>query len=80
MTGFNKVMRFCDTLQDYESAKSQGLIDDDLFVVILEDKICKFKGKTFDWGEADLSSLVTKEEFTEAELLLILRTLSRIKL
>lgn len=47
---------------------SQGLIDDDLFVVILEDKICKFKGKTFDWGEADLSSLVTKEEFTEAEL------------
>lgn len=68
MTGFNKVMRFCDTLQDYESAKSQGLIDDDLFVVILEDKICKFKGKTFDWGEADLSSLVTKEEFTEAEL------------
>lgn len=70
MTGFNKVMRFCNTLQDYESAKNQGTITDDLFVVILQDKLAKFKGQTFDWSESvevDLSSLATKDELIEVE-------------
>lgn len=63
MTGFNKVMRFCNTLQDYESAKNKGTITDDLFVVILQDKLAKFKGQTFDWSEnADLTALATKGE------------------
>lgn len=63
MTGFNKVMRFCNTLQDYESAKNQGTITDDLFVVILQDKLAKFKGQTFDWSQnADLTALATKGE------------------
>lgn len=65
MTGFNKVMRFCNTLQDYESAKNQGTITDDLFVVILQDKLAKFKGQTFDWSQnADLTALATKGELT----------------
>lgn len=63
MTGFNKVMRFCNTLQDYESAKNRGTITDDLFVVILQDKLAKFQGQTFDWSEnADLTALATKGE------------------
>lgn len=63
MIGFNKVMRFCNTLQDYESAKNKGTITDDLFVVILQDKLAKFKGQTFDWSEnADLTALATKGE------------------
>lgn len=63
MTGFNKVMRFCNTLQEYQSAKNQGTITDDLFVVILQDKLAKFKGQTFDWSEnADLTALATKGE------------------
>lgn len=56
-------MRFCNTLQDYESAKNQGTITDDLFVVILQDKLAKFKGQTFDWSQnADLTALATKGE------------------
>lgn len=66
MTGFNKVMRFCNTLQDYESAKNQGTITDDLFVVILQDKLAKFKGQTFDWSQnADLTALATKGELED---------------
>lgn len=56
-------MRFCNTLQDYESAKNKGAITDDLFVVILQDKLAKFQGHTFDWSEnADLTALATKGE------------------
>ena len=56
-------MRFCNTLQEYQSAKNQGTITDDLFVVILQDKLAKFKGQTFDWSEnADLTALATKGE------------------
>lgn len=66
MIGFNKVMRFCNTLQDYESAKNQGTITDDLFVVILQDKLAKFKGQTFDWSQnADLTALATKGELED---------------
>lgn len=50
-------MRFCNTLQDYESAKNKGTITDDLFVVILQEKVAKFKGQTFD-----ISSLATKAD------------------
>lgn len=66
MIGFNKVMRFCNTLQDYESAKNKGTITDDLFVVILQDKLAKFKGQTFDWSQnADLTALATKGELED---------------
>ena len=59
-------MRFCNTLQDYESAKNQGTITDDLFVVILQDKLAKFKGQTFDWSQnADLTALATKGELED---------------
>lgn len=59
-------MRFCYTLQDYESAKNKGTITDDLFVVILQDKLAKFQGQTFDWSEnADLTALATKGELED---------------
>lgn len=60
-------MRFCNTLQDYESAKNKGTITDDLFVVILQEKVAKFKGQTFDWSPLDISSLATKAEVIENE-------------
>lgn len=50
MAGFNKVMRYCDTLDTYEQAKSAGIVTDDVFVVVLSESVAKFKGKTFDWN------------------------------
>ena len=64
--GLPSVMRYCDTLADYEQNKADGKVTDDVFVIILEDKIAKFKGHTFNWtdsgsggGSIDLELLET---------------------
>ena len=49
MSGFYQIMRYCNTLSDYEKAKADGTINDDVFVIIVQDKVAKFKGQTFDW-------------------------------
>lgn len=50
MTGFNKLMRYCDTLAEYEQAKADDIVTDDVFVIVLKEKVAKFKGETFDWN------------------------------
>jgi len=50
MAGFNKLMRYCDTIAEYERAKEEGIVTDDVLVIVLEDKVAKFKGQTFDWS------------------------------
>lgn len=52
-------MRYCDTLAEYEKAKADGIVTDDVLVIVLEEKVAKFKGKTFDWngGGANEESL-----------------------
>lgn len=54
-------MRYADNLADYTRAKEDGLIDDDVFVIVLEEQVAIFKGKTFDWsaksgGEEELEA------------------------
>lgn len=48
-------MRYCDTLAEYEKAKADGIVTDDVLVIVLEEKVAKFKGKTFDWSEGGAS-------------------------
>lgn len=43
-------MRYCDTIAEYERAKEEGIVTDDVLVIVLEDKVAKFKGQTFDWS------------------------------
>lgn len=66
--GFSKLMRWCLTTADFEAAKTAGTVTDDVLVIVLQDKVAKFKGETFDWsGGADTSLLATKAELEEAE-------------
>lgn len=61
-------MRYSRNLAEYNKAIEDGIIDENVFVIVLEEKVAKFKGQTFDWsGGADLSLLATKEELAEAE-------------
>lgn len=61
-------MRYANNLSEYERAIQEGAIDENVFVIVLEEKVAKFKGQTFDWsGGIDLSLLATKEELAEAE-------------
>lgn len=64
-------MRFCNTLTEYEAAKANGTVTDDTLVIVLEDKVAKFKGQTFDWSgggsDIDISSLATKAEVIDNE-------------
>lgn len=46
--GFAKVMRFCNTLAEFESFRANNDSADELFVIVLQDKLIKFKGQTFD--------------------------------
>lgn len=62
--GFANLMRYCNTLEDYNQKKADGKVTDDVFVIVLEEKVAKFKGQTFDWSEADFSALATKDELT----------------
>lgn len=43
-------MRYCDTLAEYEAAKANGTVTDDVLVIVVQDKVAKFKGQTFDWS------------------------------
>ena len=58
--GFGRLMRYADNLADYTRAKEDGLIDDDVFVIVLEEQVAIFKGKTFDWSA---KSGVSQEDF-----------------
>ena len=61
-------MRYAENLAEYEKGKSEGIIDENVFVIVLKEKVAKFKGQTFDWSgggaDIDLSTLATKEELT----------------
>lgn len=43
-------MRYCNTVAEYEKAKADGIVTDDVLVIVLEEKVAKFQGKTFDWN------------------------------
>ena len=45
--GFANLMRYCNTLGEYEQKKADGKVTDDVLVIVLEDKVIKFKGYTF---------------------------------
>lgn len=61
-------MRYAQNLAEYEQGIAEGIIDENVFVIVLDEKVAKFKGQTFDWsGGVDLSLLATKEELAEAE-------------
>lgn len=47
VTGFANLMRYCNTLEDYNQKKADGKVTDDVLVIVLEDKVIKFKGYTF---------------------------------
>lgn len=49
-------MRYCNTVAEYEKAKADGIVTDDVLVIVLEEKVAKFQGKTFDWngGSGDI--------------------------
>lgn len=47
--GFKKLMRYAENLAEYEKGKSEGIIDDNVFVIVLEEQLFKFKGKTGHW-------------------------------
>lgn len=46
--GFANLMRYCNTLEDYNQKKADGKVTDDVLVIVLEDKVIKFKGYEFD--------------------------------
>lgn len=46
--GFANLMRYCNTLEDYNQKKADGKVTDDVLVIVLEDKVIKFKGYTFN--------------------------------
>lgn len=48
LKGFANLMRYCNTLEDYEQKKADGKVTDDVLVIVLEDKLIKFKGYTFN--------------------------------
>ena len=45
--GFANLMRYCNTLEEYNQKKADGKVTDDVLVIVLEDKVIKFKGYTF---------------------------------
>lgn len=61
-------MRYAQNLAEYEQGIAEGIIDENVFVIVLEEKVAKFKGQTFDWSgggeDIDISHLATKEELT----------------
>ena len=64
-------MRYAQNLAEYEQGIAEGIIDENVFVIVLDEKVAKFRGQTFDWSgggaDIDLSTLATKEELAEAE-------------
>lgn len=63
------MLRYANNLSEYETAMQEGIIDENTFVIVLDEKVAKFKGQTFDWsgsGVSDLSDYATKEEVQTA--------------
>ena len=50
-------MRYSRNLAEYNKAIEDGIIDENVFVIVLEEKVAKFKGETFDWSGGDTDSL-----------------------
>ena len=61
-------MRYCNTLAEYEQAKTDGIINDDVLVIVLDEKVAKFKGQTFDWGGGGGVSAIYVLGFTIQDL------------
>ena len=43
-------MRYAANLAEYERGIAEGIIDENVFVIVLAEKVAKFKGQTFDWS------------------------------
>lgn len=43
-------MRYAQNLAEYEQGIAEGIIDENVFVIVLEEKVAKFRGQTFDWS------------------------------
>lgn len=43
-------MRYAQNLAEYEQGIAEGIIDENVFVIVLDEKVAKFKGLTFDWS------------------------------
>lgn len=43
-------MRYAQNLAEYNKAIEDGIIDENVFVIVLDEKVAKFKGQTFDWS------------------------------
>lgn len=58
ITGFKKLIRYAENLAEYEKGIADGIIDENVFVIVLAEKVAKFKGQTFDWsgGGAEIDS------------------------
>lgn len=50
ITGFKKLIRYAENLAEYEQGIADGIIDENVFVIVLAEKCAKFKGQTFDWS------------------------------
>ena len=50
MAGFGRLMRYAANLAEYERGIAEGIIDENVFVIVLAEKVAKFKGQTFDWS------------------------------
>lgn len=55
ITGFKKLIRYAENLAEYEQGIADGIIDENVFVIVLAEKCAKFKGQTFDWSGGGLS-------------------------
>lgn len=47
---FARMLRYANNLSEYETAMQEGIIDENTFVIVLDEKVAKFKGQTFDWS------------------------------
>ena len=43
-------MRYAQNLAEYEQGIAEGIIDENVFVIVLDEKVAKFRGQTFDWS------------------------------
>ena len=50
IAGFKKLMRYAQNLAEYEQGIAEGIIDENVFVIVLDEKVAKFRGQTFDWS------------------------------
>lgn len=59
--GLPSVMRYCDTLADYEQNKADGKVTDDVLVIVLEEQLIIFKGKIGHWPKELKDSIIDTE-------------------